>query len=83
MDSSSYGAHASVLIARFGVRAAEDGHSTLFKLRMGAWHVKCSGCQPTQLTQMTQGIVQRGGQAIKVLHERALIKQNLGPTVGQ
>jgi hypothetical protein len=46
MDSSSYGAHACMLNARFGVRAAEDGHLTL--LRMGAWHVECNGCQPTQ-----------------------------------
>jgi hypothetical protein len=35
MDSSSYGAHADMLGAQFGVRAAEDGHLT---------HLSAHGC---------------------------------------
>ncbi len=70
MDSSSCGAHVHMLGARFGVRAAEDGHLTFFRAhaalrRMGAWHVK-SGCcwllllpplPPTQCVLIPQGAV--------------------------
>ncbi len=31
---------------------------------------------------MTQGNVQKGGRVLEVLQDRALIKQNLRPTVG-
>jgi hypothetical protein len=49
---------------------------------MGAWRVECIGCQPTQLTHMTQVNVQRGDHVLIVVQDRALIKQNLRPTVG-
>jgi hypothetical protein len=43
MDSSSCGAHAYMLGARFGMRVAEDGHLTFWRAhtalqRMGARH---------------------------------------------
>jgi hypothetical protein len=39
MDSSSYGAHACMLCARFGVRTVEDGHLTLLRAH------GCMACQ--------------------------------------
>ncbi len=51
-------------------------------MRMGAWHVECIGCQPTQRTHMTQVNVQRGDRVLIVVQDRALIKHNLRPTVG-
>jgi hypothetical protein len=59
-DSSSYGAHAYMIGAQLGVRAAEDGHLTILRAQ-GAWHVEsvgCCCCKPTQWKQMTQGDVQ-------------------------
>jgi hypothetical protein len=35
MDSSSYGAHADMLGAIFGLRAAEDGHLTFLRAAVG------------------------------------------------
>ncbi len=32
---------------------------------------------------MTQGNVQRGDRVLKVIHDHAIIKRNLGPTVGE
>jgi hypothetical protein len=39
MDSSSCGARAYMLDARFGVRAAEDGHLTLLRAHAAVVHV--------------------------------------------
>jgi hypothetical protein len=60
MDSSSYGAHADMLGARFGVRAAEDGHLMAFD---GA-----CGCGVCWLLQDATGDCRdravRGGRAL-------------------
>jgi hypothetical protein len=68
MDSSSYGAHACMLGARFGVRAAEVGHLAV---------LSAHGCMACRVN------VQRGDHVLIVVQDRALIKQNLRPTVGQ
>jgi hypothetical protein len=39
MDSSSCGAHVHMLGARFGVRAAEDGHLTFLRAHAAVAHV--------------------------------------------
>ena len=85
MDSSSYGTHACMLNARFGVRAAEDGHLTLLSAH------GCMACRvywlPTHPMNAyaydTGECAERGLPLLIVLEDRALIKQNLGPTVGQ
>ncbi len=80
MDSCSYGAHACMLGARFGVRAAEVRHLAVLSAH------GCMACRvywlPTHPMHMTQVNVQRRDRALKVLQDRALIKQNLRPTVG-
>jgi hypothetical protein len=52
---------------------------------MGAWLVKSVGWfwLPTHPMNMTQVNVQRGDRVLIVVQDRALIKQNLRPTVGQ
>jgi hypothetical protein len=56
MDSSSYGAHADMLGARFGLCAAEDGHLTFLRAHAAVAHVGCCSCHPrTQCVQMPQG----------------------------
>jgi hypothetical protein len=43
---TSYGAHADMLGARFGVRADEDGHLTLLRAHGVVAHVGCCCCHP-------------------------------------
>ena len=68
MDSSSDGAHADMLGVRFGVRAAEDGHLPHLSAHAAVAHVATNPMRANAT----------GG-----CRDRALIKQNLGPTVGE
>ncbi len=83
MDYSSCGAHADMLGARFGVRAAEDGHLTLLRAHGCMAVESVAKCQPTQCKQKggVQGPCIERGPCVNYLQDRALIKQNLGPTV--
>jgi hypothetical protein len=80
MDFSSYGAHADMLGARFGMRAAEDGHLTLLRAHAAVAHVGCCCCHPPNACKCHRGLQ---GPCADYLQDRALIKQNLGPTVSQ
>jgi hypothetical protein len=86
MDSSSYGAHADMLGARYGVRAAEDGHLTLLRAH-GTFEVACQEWLLLAAAVATQGTVQgpciETEPCVDYLHDGALIIKNLGPTVGQ
>jgi hypothetical protein len=82
MGFSSYCATACMLGARLGLRAAEDGHLTLLSAH------GCMGCQvlwlPTHpMNANDTGECAERDLALPVLQDRALINQNLGPTVGQ
>ncbi len=85
MDSSSYVAHADMLGARFGVRAAEDGHLAVLRAHAAVALVKCC-CHPPNACKCHRGLqvpcIERG-PCVDYLKDRALIKQNLGPTVGE
>jgi hypothetical protein len=56
MDSSSYGAHADMLGARIGVRAAEDGHLTLLRAHAAVVHVGCCCCHPPNACKCHRGL---------------------------
>jgi hypothetical protein len=56
IDSSSYGAHADMLGARFGVRAAEDGHLTLLRAHGAVGHVGCCCCHPPNACKCHRGL---------------------------
>jgi hypothetical protein len=86
MDSSSYGAHADMLGARFGLRAAEDEHLTFLRAHAAVAHVGCCSCHPLNACKCHRGLqgpcIERG-PCVDYLQDRALIKQNLGQTVGE
>jgi hypothetical protein len=85
MDSSSYGAHANMLGARFGVRAAEDGHLTLLRAHAAVAHVGYCCCHPPNACKCHRGLqgpcIERGLRA-GYLQDRALIKKNLAQPSG-
>ncbi len=86
MNSSSYGANAYMLGARFGVRAAEDGHLTFLRAHVAVAHVGCCCCHPPNACKCHRGLQEpciQKGLCVDYLQDRALIKQILGPTVGQ
>jgi hypothetical protein len=56
IDFSIYGAHADMLGARFGVRAAEDGHLTLLRAHAAVAHVGCCSCHPPNAWKCHRGL---------------------------
>ena len=60
MNSHSYGAHADMLGARFGVRAAEDGHLphlSAHAAECACWLLLLPPTQCVQMPQVTAGTV--------------------------
>ncbi len=55
MDSSSYGAHADMLGAQFGVRAAEDGHLTHLSAHAAVARMLAAAVATHPMRAMQQG----------------------------